>query len=255
MDKNDAAHADGWVEERLARLDPGEEWQPNVTAALARFRSGQAAGSFMRKRWALAAATAMAAILCAMVLPSPQVLAHRCLECSIAAWESLAATAPGQARVKPESERQVAPDFELQDANGKEVKLSDFKGKVVLVNFWATWCEGCQVEIPWFVEFAKKYEEKGLVIIGVSLDGDGWKSVRPWLKEKNVNYTIVIGNEGLGKKYGLDGLPLTALVGRDGKVADSHCGIVDREATEGKILALLQEGAGNAATDLSTDEY
>ncbi|MGB7844505.1 MAG: TlpA disulfide reductase family protein [Candidatus Acidiferrum sp.] len=241
MDKNEATRADGWVEDRLERLNPSDEWQPNVTVALARFRNAQASGSFIRTRWVHAAAAVAAACLCVMLLPSPQVLAHRCLECSIAVWESLAASGPQQTKVKPESERQVAPDFELQDVSGKEVKLSDLKGKVVLVNFWATWCEGCQVEIPWFVEFAKKYEDKGLVVIGVSLDGDGWKSVRPWLKGKKVNYTIVIGNEGLGKKYGLEGMPLTALVGRDGKVADTHAGIVDKEATEGKIRALLLE--------------
>jgi peroxiredoxin len=241
MDKNDATRADGWVEQHLGKLNPSEEWQPNATAALARFRSGQAVGG-VRKRWVLAATAGAAANLCVMFLPSPQVLAHRCLECSIAVWESLASTAPGRAQVKPGCERQAAPDFELQDASGKEVKLSDLRGKVVLVNFWATWCEGCQVEIPWFVEFAKKYEDEGLVIIGISLDDDGWKSVRPWIKEKNVNYTIVIGNRGLGKKYGLDGLPLTALVGRDGRIADSHNAIVDREATEGKIRALLKEG-------------
>ena len=116
-----------------------------------------------------------------------------------------------------------------------------------LVNFWATWCEGCQVEIPWFVEFQKEYQARGLVVIGISMDDDGWKSVRPWLKEKNVNYPIVIGNERLGKQYGLDGMPLTALVDREGRIADVHPGLVDKAATQQKIRALLQESFKDSA--------
>jgi len=135
----------------------------------------------------------------------------------------------------------------LKDANGRDVKLTDLKGKVVLVNFWATWCEGCQVEIPWFVEFQKEYQARGLVVIGISMDDDGWKSVRPWLKEKKVNYPIVIGNEGLGKQYGLDGMPLTALVDREGRIADVHPGLVDKAATQQKIRALLKESFKDSA--------
>jgi peroxiredoxin len=131
----------------------------------------------------------------------------------------------------------------LKDANGKDVKLTDLKGKVVLVNFWATWCESCQVEIPWLVEFQKEYDARGLVVIGISMDDHGWKSVRPWLKEKKVNYPIVIGKEALGKQYGLDGMPLTALVDREGRIADVHPGLVDKAATQQKIRALLQESS------------
>lgn len=149
---------------------------------------------------------------------------------------------PTQSGLKPPRGRGLAPDFNLKDASGKDVKLADLKGKVVLVNFWATWCEGCQVEIPWFVEFQKAYASQGLVVVGVSLDDDGWKSVKPWIKEKKVNYAIVIGDEGLGKQYGLgDGMPLTALVDREGRIADVHQGIVEKTATQEKIRELLKE--------------
>jgi cytochrome c biogenesis protein CcmG/thiol:disulfide interchange protein DsbE len=158
----------------------------------------------------------------------------------VAVWQSLASSAPVQADLKPVSARAPAPDFTLRDAGGQEVALSHLKGKVVLLNFWATWCEGCQVEIPWFVEFEKQYADRGLTVVGVSMDSDGWKSVRPWLKEKKVNYTIVIGNDDLGKQYGLDGMPLTVLIDRDGKIADVHSGIVSRPATDQKLCILLQ---------------
>ncbi len=154
---------------------------------------------------------------------------------------ALAATAQSPNTTYSSTRRSLAPDFNLKDANGKEIKLADLKGKVVLVNFWATWCEGCQVEIPWFIEFQKEYADRGLVVVGISMDEDGWKSVKPWIKEKKVNYPIVIGNEGLGKQYGLVGMPLTALVDREGRIADLHQGIVDKTATQQKIRDLLQQ--------------
>jgi cytochrome c biogenesis protein CcmG/thiol:disulfide interchange protein DsbE len=242
MDKNKSIQLNTWVDERLAALNPGDEWKPNVVAALGRLTETRHAGSSIKRRWTWAAAAAVAACLCFMILPSPRVLAHRCLECSVAVWQALSTSGPVQAAdVKPEDSRVTAPDFTLKDASGEDVKLSGLKGKVVVVNFWATWCEGCQLEIPLFIEFAKEYAAKGLVVIGISLDDDGWKSVRPWLKEKKVNYPIVIGNDELGKKYGLQGMPLTALVDRDGRIADVHSGLVEKAATEQKIRKLLQE--------------
>jgi cytochrome c biogenesis protein CcmG/thiol:disulfide interchange protein DsbE len=153
---------------------------------------------------------------------------------------ALAATAQSPKTTNSSTGRNPAPDFNLKDATGKDVTLADLKGKVVLVNFWATWCEGCQVEIPWFVEFQKEYAGRGLVVVGISMDDDGWKSVKPWIEKKKVNYPIVIGTEGLGKQYGLLSMPLTALVDREGKIADVHQGIVDKMATEQKIRDLLQ---------------
>src|SRR3981081_716794 len=154
---------------------------------------------------------------------------------------ALAATAQSPKTTNSSTERSLAPAFNLKDASGKDIKLADLKGKVVLVNFWATWCEGCQVEIPWFVEFQKEYASRGFVVVGISMDDDGWKSVKPWIKEKKVNYPIVIGNEGLGKQYGLEGMPLSALLDREGRLADVHHGIVEKTATQQKIRELLQE--------------
>src|SRR5258706_223477 len=153
---------------------------------------------------------------------------------------ALAATAQSPKTSKSSTGRSPAPNFNLKDASGKDFKLADLKGKVVLVNFWATWCEGCQVEIPWFVEFQKEYADRGLVVVGIAMDDD-WKSVKPWIEEKKVNYPIVIGNQGLGKQYGLIGMPLTALVDREGRIADVHNGIVDKTATEQRIKDLLQQ--------------
>jgi peroxiredoxin len=241
MDKNRRIENSGWVDEQLALLEGEKDWQPDVQQAFQRFLEKRSETGGTWKRWGYMTTVTAAACLFIMILPSPKVLAHRCLECSVAAWQSLSGATTPKQNLKTASERKVAPDFELTDASGKDVKLSALKGQVVLVNFWATWCEGCQVEIPWFIEFAGKYRDQGLTVIGVSMDGDGWKSVRPWIAEKNVNYQIVLGNEGLGKKYECDSMPLTVLIDKDGKIADTHNGVVDKAQTEAKIQELLSE--------------
>jgi peroxiredoxin len=146
---------------------------------------------------------------------------------------------PGQAT--PEL-GQPAPDFTLPDATGAPIKLSAYKGKVVLLDFWATWCTGCKVEIPWYMEFQNKYGKDGLTAIGVSMDEDGWKSVKPFIEAHKLNYPIVIANQDLANRYGgLPSLPMTLLIDRNGKIAESHAGMVDKNAFENKITALLHE--------------
>jgi thioredoxin-related protein len=103
------------------------------------------------------------------------------------------------------------------------------------------------VEIPWYMEFQSKYKDSGLSAIGVSMDEDGWKSVKPFLKEKPINYAVVIGNPELAKLYAVDALPVTLLIDREGKIAATHVGMVDKDAFESEIKVLLGEGATHAA--------
>ena len=138
--------------------------------------------------------------------------------------------------------RKTAPDFTLDDAQGAAIRLSDYKGKVVLLDFWATWCHGCKTEIPWYMEFQNKYKDKGLSVIGVSMDDDGWKSVKPFIEANKMNYEVVIGNESLAKLYAVDALPVTLLIDREGNIAVSHAGMVDKSAFENEIRDLLQHG-------------
>ena len=244
MDGNklNSPQVNSWVDERMSALNSGENWQPNVQVCFARLQKLRSTTNWIGRRTVLLATAAAAAIcLSIMAYPSPKVFARRCIaECAVM-WQNLSLSARAQTHLTPENARYAAPDFILKDANDKNIGLSEQKGKVVLVNFWATWCHGCQLEIPWFIEFQKKYEKQGLVVIGISMDDDGWKSVRPWMGEKRVNYPIVIGNQPLADRFGLDGMPLTALVDRDGKIADVHLGVVDKDATEKKIQSLLQE--------------
>jgi peroxiredoxin len=146
-----------------------------------------------------------------------------------------------------EASRKPVPAFNLKDSKGAAIKLADYKGKVVLFNFWATWCHGCTQEMPWFIEFQDKYRGQGLAVIGVSMDDDGWKSVKPFIREKKVNYTVAIGDKALGDQFGLTGMPMTLLIDRDGHIADKYEGVVDREGCEKEIRALLEERAKNVA--------
>ena len=136
----------------------------------------------------------------------------------------------------------TAHDFALNDSEGVRIKLSDYKGRVVLLNFWATWCKGCVLEIPWFIEFQERYKDRGLSVIGVSID-EGWKPVKAFVEEKKVNYSIVLDTEGLRKIYELNSMPMTLLIDRSGAIAASYIGVVDKGACESKLRTLLEENA------------
>lgn len=137
--------------------------------------------------------------------------------------------------------RKPAPTFSLKDAAGTPVRLSDYRGRVVLLNFWATWCHGCKAEIPWYMDFQRKYEARGFTVIGASVDDTGWKAVTPFVRAQKVNYTVVIASADLTRRYGVGEMPLSILIDRRGRIADSHAGVVDRAAWESEIQRLLDE--------------
>jgi peroxiredoxin len=135
-----------------------------------------------------------------------------------------------------------APDFELPDVNGKKVKLSDFKGKVIILNFWATWCPPCRAEIPGFIELYKKYKDKGVEIIGISLDEGGVKDVVPFMKEFGINYHILIGNYKVTQDYGgIRGIPTTFVIDKKGNIRAKYVGYRPKEVFERDIIMLLNE--------------
>lgn len=132
-----------------------------------------------------------------------------------------------------------APNFTRTDQDGATLRLSDYKGKVVLLDFWATWCGGCKVEIPWYMEFQNKYKDSGLTVIGVAMDDGGWNKVKPFIQAKRMNYPVVLGSDGLSKLYGVTALPVTLLIDRRGKIAVSHTGLVNKDAFEHELQTLL----------------
>jgi peroxiredoxin len=148
----------------------------------------------------------------------------------------------GDSAIRPAAERKAAPDFKLRDVNGAEVKLTDYKGKVVLLNFWATWCGPCKIEIPWFMEFEQNYKDRDFAVLGVSFDDDGWKSVKPYITQHKINYRIMVGSEEVGQLFGnVDALPTSFMIDRQGRIAASHTGLVDKQDYQNEILKLLDD--------------
>lgn len=154
---------------------------------------------------------------------------------------------PAKAAVKPAKDRQAAPEFTLKDASGQTVKLSQFKGKVVLLNFWATWCGPCKIEIPWFIAFEKQYKDRGFAVVGVAMDEDGWEVVKPYIETRQVNYRVVMGDDVVAQLYGgVESLPTTFLIDREGRVASVHIGLVSKKTYQHDI-DLLMESSGEKA--------
>jgi thiol-disulfide isomerase/thioredoxin len=145
-------------------------------------------------------------------------------------------------------DRPMAPPFSLTDLNGRKLELSDHIGKVVLLDFWATWCGPCQIEIPGFVKLQERYRDQGLVVIGISLD-DSPEPVREFYRAFRMNYPVAMSDERVTELYGgIFGLPTTFLIGRDGRIYSKHMGATHVSVFEEEIKELLAaQGTREAA--------
>jgi peroxiredoxin len=137
-----------------------------------------------------------------------------------------------------------APDFSLKTLDGKTLKLSDLRGKAVLLNFWATWCAPCKIETPWIVDLQNQYAAQGLQVVGVSMDDESdSEDIKKFAQEMHMNYPILHGNEDVGNAYGgLEFLPTTYFVGRDGNVTGRILGLKGRSDMEENVKKALATG-------------
>jgi peroxiredoxin len=185
----------------------------------------------MKMRWIIAAAAALGLAVLTLNVPLP--------------WPATVerdAQAAGPA-CDPKVAKQANLNFTLKDVNNKDVKLSDFKGKVILLDFWATWCGPCKIEIPWFIEFHNKYAKDGLVVVGVSVD-DTPDKLKPFVTQYKMNYTVLQGlnhDDFVDDAYGpMFGIPTTFVIGRDGKICMKHVGMsTNKDGFEREIKGLL----------------
>jgi thiol-disulfide isomerase/thioredoxin len=149
-----------------------------------------------------------------------------------------------------------APDFTLESLDGKSMRLSDLRGKAVLLNFWATWCGPCKIETPWLVELQNQYGAQGLQVIGVAMDDSGKDDIAKFAKDMGVNYPVLLGKEAVGDAYGgVPALPESFFIGRDGKIVDKIIGLKGRSEIEDSIKrALDTEAAKSEASAQTTHE-
>jgi cytochrome c biogenesis protein CcmG/thiol:disulfide interchange protein DsbE len=137
-----------------------------------------------------------------------------------------------------EGAAQPAPDFALPDLEGRTVSLAQQRGKVVIVDFWATWCPPCEYQVPELNKLLQAHRERDdLAVIGVSVDVDGAEVVRPWVQEKSVEYTILLGDEALARRFGAVGFPTMAVVGPGGELHSLHVGLVEYATLEALVAA------------------
>ncbi len=140
----------------------------------------------------------------------------------------------------PDLRGKAAPGFTLKTVDGKTVSLADYKGKAVLVNFWATWCGPCKLEMPWLIDLQKKYAAQGFTVLGVSEDDDSAKTVGDFAAKMGVNYPILMSSEAISKAYGgIDYLPVSYYIGRDGKVVAEVGGLISQTEIDANIQKIL----------------
>jgi thiol-disulfide isomerase/thioredoxin len=254
MENNRELPFDRWVDERLATLTPDSEWQPNAAKGFARFQEVHDGGRRRSRMRGImvAAATAAACLSLGATLRAPRVFAERCLNyCSEVLSLDTSKSNADRVSVKPKGGSATGEEAKLllPGLDGMDVTLEQYQGKVVLVNFWATWCQPCRVEIPWLMEFNEKYGPQGLVIIGVAMDDGGKKVVEPWIRNQTfqiggqpglMNYKIVLGNEAIADKFGgMIGLPTSFLYARDGKRVKTVPGLLNHDDLEKAIEGQL----------------
>lgn len=238
MDKNYETDLNQWVTEKLATLGAGETWLLDTERALLRLREQRSRKERKLAIWRWTTVPALALALCLGALPQPRSSVWRF--CQQLACRNVSAPLVS-ADAKTLVDGQAAPDFRLKDAWGQDVEVSGFKGKVVLLNFWATWCEGCREEIPAFIEFQDTYRNRGFAAIGVAMDAEGWAKVKPYLEASRINYSVVVGNDDVAKRYGLGSMPMTYLIDRNGKIAATYVGLADKSHCETAISRLLDK--------------
>ena len=150
----------------------------------------------------------------------------------------------------PANMRRLAPGFNLSESSGKHMTLAGYRGKVLLLNFWATDCGGCRLEIPWIVDLDKTFKTENVLVAGISMDvsyeglknaKEGWDRVIPFVRAHHIPYTVLMGDKDVETNYDIRALPATFLIDQKGRIAASYIGLIDEKNVDANIRELLRE--------------
>jgi thiol-disulfide isomerase/thioredoxin len=234
---------DKWVDDRLSTLAPPDGWIPNPAGLLPRLHARRAS---LRARRLGRAGIAVAAAILFVAVPVTRAFGTRCLEACVTVTtrvtqffraEEPEANAP---KVVGAGIGDLAPDVLGNDPGGRRHSLLSYRGRVVVINFWATWCGPCRAEIPLLNDLQARYAAGGLDVVGVSLDENGWTAINPFLAQTPVQYTILTGDDRVAAPFGgVAALPATFIVNRDGIIAAKSGGAIRQGMYDELIERLL----------------
>lgn len=240
---------DQWFLARLRVVGPDNECRPNVSRGYGRLLERLDALRRRRRRWGWAAAALAASCLPLAALPVTRGMLERGVSTCVRESSRMGELLLGKGLFHSRSstyveiaDRKLAPDFEMSDESGQRVRLSDFRGKAVVLNFWATWCLPCRVEIPMLQSLQEGYRGKSFTVLGVSMEQEGWSVIKPYMEKVKFNYPIMLGGNDIAALYGgVESIPTTLLIDKSGRIAALHVGLCSRSEYETDINAVLKE--------------
>lgn len=249
LTRNNQSDTGSWVDDQLATLGPEDNWEPDIQRGLSLLDERRSEKLGVGRRWAWAGAMVAATFLLAMAIPLTRAFAQRCLSACMSETSrvgqllNLRVSGPitSGSLIEPQN-RKPAPDFTLNDSTGAPVRLSDFRGRVVLLNFWATWCAPCIAEIPMLMELQRAHRDGRFAVLGAALDDDGWKAVKPYVESRKIDYRVVVADDGITDLFGgLQAVPTTLMIDKQGRVAVTHLGLLQKSECQNIVNLLLNE--------------
>ena len=225
-----------WIDDRLAVLNPPDAWNPDEARGVARLRQRRTIAARRRRRRTWGAIVAGTILLLVMPTPIIRGFAHACGEFvrrTISGGEASHATEAGQ--------RAQLLDTELRDVNGQVFRVSDYRGRVVLLTYWSTTCRQCLSEMNWFTEFQRTFGDQRFAIVGVAVDQGGSEAVSRFLADRPVDYRIVLGDRDIAQLHGTRSIPTTFILDRTGRIAVRHVGYCSKREFESDIRTVLAE--------------